>query len=194
MGRYSKEQYKSGQHSLTEDEVKALLLTFDNIQDKTMVALTLVLGLRREDVVNINKKDFDFKSGAITYFEHKKHRTRTLFIPSAEVVQLLTMHLNTCRPSDWMFPSPRTTPYFKNRHVSSRHAYNVFNNHLEMAGITKRPFHSLRATAYKLAQARGWTPRMAAELLGDSMRVAEEHYAAPSVDEMRDAAKAMPLL
>lgn len=34
-------------------------------------------------------------------------------------------------------------------------------------------------------QARGWTPRMAAELLGDSMQVDEMHYDAPSMGEMQ---------
>jgi hypothetical protein len=75
--------------------------------------------------------------------------------------------------------------------VSSRHAYNIFNQHLEKAGISKRPFHSMRATAYKIAQERGWSPAMAADLLGDSFDVAQKHYDAPSVGEMQKAAKNM---
>ncbi|HZK71268.1 MAG TPA: site-specific integrase [Clostridia bacterium] len=192
MGRYNKEQYKSGQHALTIDEVKALLLTFDNLQDKAMIALTLSTGLRREDVVNIQSRNFDAKEGSITFMEHKNKKIRTIYIPSQETIQLITMHLKTCRPSEWMFPSPRDTPFFKNKHVSSRHAYNVFNEHLKKAGISQRPFHAMRATAYKIAQASGWTPRMAAELLGDSLEVAEIHYGAPSVGDMKDAARKMP--
>jgi integrase len=156
-----------------------------------MIALTLALGLRREDVVNVKSRDFDPVNGVITYYEHKKKRTRTSYIPSQEVIQLLNMHLKTCRPSDWLFPSPRTTPYFRNKHVSSRHAYNVFNEHLEKAGISRRPFHSIRATAYKIAKERGWSPRMASELIGDSLEIAEKHYGAPSVGEMKSAAKNM---
>jgi integrase len=191
MGRYTREQYKSGQHALTIDEVKTLLLTFDSIQDKAIISLTLTLGLRREDVVNIKSRDFNAEKGTLTYYEHKKKKTRTSYIPSQETLQLISMHLKTCRPSDWMFPSPRTTPYFRNKHVSSRHAYNVFNAHLAKAGISKRPFHSMRATAYKIAQSKGWTPTMAAELLGDSFDVAQKHYGAPSVGEMQTAAKTM---
>lgn len=130
MGRFTREQYKSGQHALTIEEVKALLLTFTDLQDKAMIALTLTLGLRREDVVNVKARDFDPKNGTLTYYEHKKKKTRISYILSDETIQLITMHLKTCRPSDWMFPSPRTTPFFKNKHVSSRHAYNVFNEHL----------------------------------------------------------------
>ena len=121
----------------------------------------------------------------ITYYESKKKRTRTVFIPSQETIQLLQMHLKTSRRSDWLFPSPRLTPFFKNKHMSGRHAYNILDTHLALAGFEPRPFHALRATCYKLAQARGWTQRMACELLGDSLEVAEMHYDAPSVGEMQ---------
>jgi integrase len=188
MSRYNKEQYKSGQHALTLDEVKALLLSFDSLQDKAMISLTLSTGLRREDVVNVKSRDFNPVEGTLTFYEHKKKKTRMVYIPSKETIQLLVMHLNNCRPSDWMFPSPRDTSFFKNKHVSSRHAYNVFNEHLNKAGISHRPFHAMRATAYKIAKSSGWTARQAAELLGDSLDVAEIHYGAPSVDEMKNLA------
>jgi integrase len=102
MGRYSKDEYKSGQHALDEKQVKALLLTFDDIQEKAMIALAVAIGLRREDLVNIKKKDYDPQKKTLTYFEKKKKRTRTLRIPSQETVQLLNMHLKTCRNSHWL--------------------------------------------------------------------------------------------
>lgn len=185
---YSREQYKSGQHALTVTELKKLLLSFADIQDKALIALTASIGLRREDIVNIKKNDFDPKAGTITYFEHKKKRTRTVYIPSQETIQLLVMHLRTCKKSEWLFPSPKAGK-FEGRHVSSRHAFDVFNEHLELCGLARRPFHSLRATCYKLCQASGWTQRKACELLGDSLRVAEEHYDAPSVGEMQEISK-----
>lgn len=189
MGRYSRQEYKSGQHALSPDEVEALMLTFDNISDKSMIGLAISAGVRREDIVNIKSRDFDSITGSITFYEHKKHKIRTIYIPSAEVVQLITMQLNVCRHSDWLFPSPRTTPHFKNKHISGRHIYDIFNEHLDKAKIPRRPFHSLRATAYKLVQKQGWTPRMAAELLGDSITVSEMHYGAPSISEMISAAR-----
>ena len=67
------------------------------------------------------------------------------------------------------------------------------NEHLVAAGIDTRPFHALRASAYKICKEAGWSPRMAAELLGDSLQVAETHYGAPSVGEMKEAAKMKPL-
>lgn len=193
LGRYTKEQYKSGQHALTVGQVKELLLSFDSLQDKAMIALAISVGLRREDLVNIKRNDYNPKTGTITYYEHKKRRTRTISVPSAETIQLLNMHLQTARKSDWLFPSPKTTGIYEKSHISSRHMYDIFNEHLTKIGLENRPFHSLRATCYKLAQAKGWTQRQACELIGDSLRVAEIHYDAPSVGEMQTLSTEKPL-
>jgi len=194
MGNYSREEYKSGQHALDEKQVRSLLLSFDNIQDKAMVALAITMGLRREDLVNVKRKDYDAQNKKLTYFEMKKKRTRALKIPSLETVQLLNMHLKSCRNSQWLFPSPKQGGRYKNAHISSRHVYDIFNEHLDMIGVERRPFHALRATCYKLAQSKGWSVRKACELIGDSMRVAENHYNAPSRAEMDAIAEELPLL
>lgn len=67
--------------------------------------------------MNVLSRNFDPVNGTLTYYEHKKKKIRTSYIPSQETIQLIVMHLKTCRPSDWMFPSPRTTPFFKNKFV-----------------------------------------------------------------------------
>lgn len=186
--------YKTGQFALTSDQLSKLLLTFDSVQDKAMIALAATIGLRREDLVSVRRNDYNPANGSITYYEHKKKRTRTVYIPSKTVIQLLNMHVNSCRKNEWLFPSPKETGRYKNMHISSRHVYDVYNEHLIKAGIkppagrSTRPFHSLRATCYKLCQKKGWTQRQACELIGDSLRVAEEHYNAPSEEEMRTIA------
>jgi len=193
MVGYSKEQYKSGQHALTVKQVKELLLSFNNIQDKALIALAISVGLRREDLVNVKKNDYDSVQGTITYYERKKKRTRTVYIPSPETIQLLNMHIASCRKSTWLFPSPKVTGRYEAAHISSRHCYDILNEHLDLSGIPRRPFHSLRATCYKLLQAAGWTQRKACEMLGDSLHVAEMHYDAPSLGEMKDIAKEKPI-
>lgn len=95
MAGYTREQYRSGQHALTTEEVKTLLLTFDDIHEKALIALAIAIGARREDLVQIKVKDFHPEKNSITYYEHKKKRTRTVFIPSMETVQLLQMHIKT---------------------------------------------------------------------------------------------------
>lgn len=191
--------YKTGQFALTVGQLDKLLLTFDSVQDKAMIALAATIGLRREDLVTIRRNDYNPNNGSITYYEHKKKKIRTVFIPSQKVIQLLNMHINSCRKNDWLFPSPKETGKYKNAHVSSRHVYDIYNEHLAKAGIKSptgrntRPFHSLRATCYKLCQKKGWTQRQACELIGDSLRVAEEHYNAPSEEEMRTLAEEQEL-
>lgn len=191
--------YKTGVFALTVDQLDKLLLTFDSVQDKAMIALAATIGLRREDLVCIRRNDYDPVNGTITYYEHKKRKTRTVFIPSQKVIQLLNMHIKASRKNEWLFPSPKEIGRYKNAHVSSRHVYDVYNEHLAKAGIKSpsgrntRPFHSLRATCYKLCQKKGWTQRQACELIGDSLRVAEEHYNAPSEEEMRTLAESNEL-
>lgn len=179
--------YKTGQFALTSGQVEKLLKSFDSLQDKAMISLAIAIGLRREDLVRVKQKDVNLPH--ITYYERKKKRTRTVTIPSDEIVQTLRMHLNTVRKSEWLFPSPKTTGRFKTAHVSSRHAYDVFNEHLDKIGVKRRPVHSLRATCYKMLQTAGWKERQACEMLGDSLRVAQEHYDAPSDEEMSELAK-----
>ena len=199
---FTREQYKSGQHALTPSQVKKLLLSFSDLQEKALIALTASIGLRRADVISIYKNDFvplrnesgQITTAKITYYEHKKKRTRTVYIPSLETIQILIMHVNTLPPkTEWLFPSPKGGKTSLTNHISERQAYDIFNEHLEKIGIARRPFHSLRATCYKLCQTAGWSQRKAAELLGDTLRVAEEHYNAPSVEEMQDIAKEKPL-
>jgi integrase len=189
MVKFTKEHYKSGQHALTPGQVGNLLLSFSNLQDKALIALAISVGLRREDLVSIKRNDFDPVQGTITFYERKKKRTRTIYIPSQETIQLLKMHLVSSRKSEWLFPSPKAVGKYEFAHISSRHIYDILNEHLDAIGLEHRPFHALRATCYKMCQAAGWTQRKAAELLGDTLMVAETHYAAPSSEEMRDIAK-----
>lgn len=187
------ERYKAGEKALTIKQVQKLLLSFSNVQDKAIISLAVSTGLRRADIVEIKRKDYDPEKGTITFYENKKRRTRTVFIPSQETIQTLNMHLTTARPSPWLFPSPKVTGKFKNAHISDRHIYDIFNEHLAKVGIDPRPFHSLRATCYKLCQSAGWSIRKACELIGDTMEVAELHYNAPSTEEMQEISKEKPI-
>ena len=192
MSNLKSQPYKTGQFALTSMQVDKLLQSFNSIQDKAMISVAISIGLRREDLVRL--KYNDVKLPHITYYEQKKRRTRTVTVPSDEVIQTIKMHINSMRKSEWLFPSPKTTGKFKNAHVSSRHVYDVFNEHLDQIGVKRRPFHSLRATCYKLLQVAGWKERQACEMLGDSLRVAQEHYDAPSEEEMNDLAKHKQIL
>ncbi|MGB9928252.1 MAG: tyrosine-type recombinase/integrase [Methanosarcina sp.] len=78
-----------------------------------MISLTVSTGLRREDLENVRRNDYNAEKRTLTYFEHKKKRTRTVFISSRETIKLLNMHLPSCRKSEWLFPSSKQTGKFK---------------------------------------------------------------------------------
>lgn len=190
----SKERYRTGRDSLTTAQVASLLEAFSRPWEKALIHLAIAAGLRRTDLVALKRNDFYPDTGRLTYYEKKKRRTRSITIPSPAAIQDLKMHLNTSRKSEWMFPSPLNGPTFKKSHISDRQAYDLFNEHLDKIGIRRRPFHSLRATCIKLCEKAGWTYEQTAELVGDSVRIIQEHYSTPSDEEMVQIAKSKPIV
>ena len=184
--------YKTGRDALTSREVEKLLESFDSIQEKAFIQLAISCGLRRNDVVCITKNDFNPSTGELTYFEHKKNRTRKIKIPSTSTIHTLRLHLTSCKKSKWLFPSPKNTKV--DSHVSDRHIYDVFNEHLDMIKIKRRPFHALRATCIKLCEQAGWKDTETAELTGDTVRVIQEHYKTPSQSQMEELAETKQIL
>ena len=189
--KYS-EKYRTGEHSLSATQVKKLLNTFDSIFEKAIIHLALGIGLRRKDVVNVKRNDYDEETGMITYFEHKKSKTRTVKIPSDEVRNTLNMYLkirDLKHPNNkWLFPSPVNSEKFRLSHISDRQIYTIFNDHLEIAGISKRPFHACRATCIKMCELAAWKDFQTAALVGDKVSTIQEHYLTPSRSEMIEIA------
>lgn len=225
---------RSGDFALSKEEFNRLLNTFDNIHEKAIIALATTTGIRRKDLVELKRNNYDSTTRKLTFYEHKKDSYHTIKIPSRHTVLLLNDHIVTSAPSEWLFPSPLSSAC----HVSVRHVYNLFIKHLGMAGLQERPFHSLRATFLQLCESggvdfrittrimnikgdtacgnyhkKGWrpTPKEMQELAINKplltgiltekeiemiklMEVAEKHYDAPSVGEIKDAAKKMPFL
>lgn len=184
--------YKTGRDALTEKNVNDLLESFSNLQEKAIIHLAVSCGLRRTDIVNVNRNDINLETSELTYYEHKKNRTRTIMIPSSAALHTLRMHVNSCKKSKWLFPSPlkRKT----DEHVSDRHVYDIFNEHLDVIKVRRRPFHSLRATCIKMCERAGWKDYETAELVGDTVRVIQEHYSTPSVQEMHELARDKQIL
>ena len=79
-------------------------------------------------------------------------------------------------------------------HIASKTAYNILQRYLKIAGIEPVPFHALRATCIKLCERRGWTAEQTAKHTGDTVRVIQEHYLTPSVEEMKEIAQDKAIL
>lgn len=168
--------YRTGEHSLTRNEYEKLLDACSSIEDELMIKVAIGIGLRRYDLTHVMIADIDLSEGTLSYHEKKKgNRIRTVFI-SAKMNQLIVKYLKTIpRDQKKLFA------------FSDKTAYNRLQKLCGIAMIPRRPFHALRATCIKFHQAAGWRDEETAELVGDTIRVIQEHYSTPSKSEMREA-------
>ncbi len=167
-----------------------MLEPVDVLEERALLELALTTGIRREDLVSIPLEGVDLNRGAVRFFEHKKGRNREVPVQGRALVDLRTHVRKLDRGERWLFPSPRKP----GAHQTGRFAWNIWNKWLRRAGLDQRPFHATRATAYKLAKAKGWPVELAAAILGDTVRVAEAYYGTPTPGELAQIARERPLL
>jgi integrase len=169
--------YRIGMDALTQNEYEKVCEACSSIEDEALLKFTVATGLRREDVVRVERQNINLTTGAVTFSEKKKGgRIRTIYI-GQKLCTLLTKYLKTI-PKDQklLFDFCGKTAYNKLQHLC------------DVAGIRRRPFHALRATCVKRCQQAKWTPEQVCELTGDSLRVIQQHYATPGQSEMEEVA------
>jgi len=169
-----REKYRSGEKALTKAQVQQFLAVITDIRDLALFETAISIGLRREDLVNVMKKDVDLQTKTLTHYERKKKRTRSVPIPQ-KLCNTIEMVLRA-------FPKEKDGRLFP---ISSKTAYNKLQMYLARAGLPNRPIHALRATCIKLCQSNGWSAEQTAELVGDEVQTIQEHYLTPSVEEMK---------
>lgn len=173
-GSVAKERYRTGEKAFTRTEVDKLLSVCATIEDELLLKLGVSLGLRREDIVNVKVIDVDLNNNTISHYERKKSRLRVVPI-GGNTKQLIIKYLHTIpKNQKQLFGFSGSTAYRKLQRLC------------DLAGVSRRPFHALRATCVKFCQAAGWTPEQVCELTGDTLRVIQEHYATPSRAEMSE--------
>ena len=170
-----RERYKSGEKALTRAEVGRLLEVITDVRDLCFFQLALSGGIRRDDMVNLKKPDFDFIEGSLVFYESKKRRMHTVYLPK-KVLNSVEMVLNA-------YPHEKTKYLFP---WCSKTGYNKFQMYLGRAGLDRRPFHALRATCIKLCQGRGWSSEQTAAHVGDKVSTIQEHYLTPRKAEMKE--------
>lgn len=179
--RLKSDSYRSGQKALTPQEYHKLLEVIDNIEDELLIKMAVATGLRREDLCNIKIANINLIEGTLTFYEAKRDRVRTVFLPDS-LMMLIRKFIKTI---------PKRKNLFR---FVGRTAYRHLNYWCRIAGIPERPFHALRATCVKFCQKAGWTPEQVSELTGDSIKVIQEHYATPSVGEMKQVTNQKPII
>jgi len=175
--------YTVGQDALTPLEYEKVCDACSSIEDEALIKFAVATGLRREDVVKVEKQNLNLTLGTITFSEKKKGgRIRTIHL-GQKLCTLLIKYLKTV-PKDQKFLFD----------FCGKTAYNKLQNLCDIAEIRRRPFHALRATCVKRCQVAGWTPEQVCNITGDSLRVIQEHYATPSTSEMEEVAKVKEII
>lgn len=174
MIRESGKSYKIGQFALTPLEYDKVIAACDTVTDEALIKFAVATGMRRADIVKVALSNISLSTGAVTYYEKKKRRIRTIFIGSV-MRQMLVKYLNT-RPKSQKLLFP----------FSERTCWNKLDRLCKIAQIDPRPFHALRSTCVKRCQKAGWTPEQVCELTGDSLEVIQEYYSVPSTSEMQE--------
>lgn len=174
---------RTGEKALTETNVKKLLTSITDLKDMALLQLAIAGGLRRKDIVEVEKKNIDYLNNKISFYENKKRRILTVFLPM-NVMNTLAMLAKSDKKSAYLFSNQSGKG-----HIASKTAYNILQKYLKIAGIESIPFHALRSTCIKLCERRGWTAEQTAKHTGDTVRVIQEHYLTPSIEEMKEVAQ-----
>lgn len=174
--------------ALAPREAELLLDSCRVLDHEALLAVAVSAGIRRGDVVALEWTGVDLETGWITFWESKKAAPHRVPI-SGRAAKLLAQLKHLSDGDRYVWPSDQS----RSGHISSRTAYNWLQKWLDAAGLQPRPFHALRATAIKTAQARGWTIEQVMALVNDTYQTIKRHYDTPSDQEMMQVANARPV-
>lgn len=197
----SQNRYTTGEDALSMKEWNKLISVVDVLEDEVMLKLTVTKGFRREDIghskkvkrfrktepvwitTGIKVENINFDEGRLTYYESKKDRIRDVPLTLDDII-LIKKLLNS--------RGKKQHEYLIT--YSGRTAYRKLQEYCDKAGIRRRPFHALRSTCVKFCIAAGWRDEQTSRLIGDTVKVVQEHYATPSASEMEEVAREKPII
>jgi len=173
-------------YALTDQEIQRCLQKCDTTEKECIIKIGTTLGLRREDMAQLEILNIDFTNHQVQYFEKKKDRIRR--VPMTTDLELcLQKHINASENRKFLF-----------KRASGSTMYRRFQEILDATGIkmdngrTTRPFHALRGTCYKYWQRKGMPVEQIAELLGDTLETAMKHYGKATLRELDHTMRGAP--
>jgi len=129
---------KHGLKYLTDSELQRFNEALEekgNLRNKLMMRLTLFLGLRVQELINIRMSDIEEESHSITIQGVKGGRIRTYSDLEPQLWRLLIKYIKRYKPTDHLFDVSIQTPK------------NVFKRYIRKAGLRHDlSIHSLRHT------------------------------------------------
>lgn len=95
--------------ALTEQQIRILLSSIENIHDDALVRLGLSVGLRVSEVVSIRTSEIEFDRGLIKIWDEKKDKWR-LVMPTLEAMSAIKKYLNSLsKQPQYLFPMSTKT-------------------------------------------------------------------------------------
>ncbi len=193
--KFKRQAITSGEFALDKKEIKKFLSVIDDMKHEVLFKLELATGMRRADIVAVERENINERKRYIDFIETKKNKIHRVYI-GRELMNKLVQYINLERPSRWLFPSPKMGK-FKNKHMHERQAHKIFQYYLRKAKLIGKkdniPFHALRATCIKRALRKGWTVAQVAKLVDDKPKTIHEHYITPSIKDLKLVSEKIPL-
>jgi len=144
----------------SEDEVKKILKSIQNVKHKLMLGLMYSAGLRVSEVVNVKAKDLDFERGMIKVGQAKGRKDR-MTIMSKKISGVLKKYIKNKKSNDYIFESVRGGK------LTERTVQQAFIEALKKSRIRKKAScHSLRHSFATHLLENGTNLRYIQELLG----------------------------
>lgn len=164
---------------LSEEEVRQILTSQDNIKHKVLLMMAYSSGLRVSEVVSLKISDID-SSRMLIHVRRAKGQKDRFTVLSKNALQILRQYSLEYKPNIWLFPGVEN-----GHHLTERTAQRVFETACQKAGIHKKvSIHSLRHSFATHLLESGTDIRYIQELLGHSCSKTTEIYTHVSKKEI----------
>lgn len=180
-------QQKNGQYCLNEIQIKRIINAADTPRNRLIIELLYFCALRREEVVNLQPGDIDFKRSRIN-IRGKGGKVR--FVP-------MTMNVES-NMKYFLSGNPKAYVFISNRRKNTPIRGEMINHLLKAAGKAAKidnpnprlkyinP-HCLRHSAARRLKDKGVAIEVIKEFLGhESIKTTAEIYGLMSVDEIHE--------
>jgi integrase len=175
--------------AFTENEIKLILDTIDNVKIKHLTLIALFTGCRVEELLNLQWSDINFIEKIITIRNKDTFVTKTGKMRYIPISNNLMEILNSIKPENTESCSDHfVIGKFYNVKISRNYVAKVFKAHLRKLGFPERyHFHCLRHTFITQLARKGVNVYDIKQLAGHSCIQTTELYMHSITDDLRKA-------